>query len=289
VARVCLALALLASSTAHAGPEVAAEAPFTAEELGEALRARGVDDDVRVAAVASDAVEVTTRDGAWRVELGDARGAAAARIVALHLAVEPEAPVAGPPAVAIAPPSGAESGPPSTVAVTRAEARRAIADLPRWRVEGGVAWGAGVEAGDLPVRGMRLDVSRTDRRWRIAAGVGWLGGESQAPAGHQPLHADILVARVLAGVALGRFAIGAGPSAGILGADGGGHAGGLTLGLAAEARVDWPVGDRFSLFLGVDADALQRRVVGRVDGMAFAASPRLAVSALVGVGMELGE
>src|SRR5689334_20196694 len=62
---VCAALAVLAgSATAHAGPEVAAGAPFTAEELGEALAARGVGDDVAVEAAGSDAVAVTTPDGA---------------------------------------------------------------------------------------------------------------------------------------------------------------------------------------------------------------------------------
>ena len=72
-------------------------------------------------------------------------------------------------------------------------------------------------------------------------------------------------------------------------ADGGGRAGGATVGATGAIRAAWSLPHRLSFFVGVDADVVQRQVVGRIDGMPFAASPRYTLSAIAGVGMELGE
>src|SRR5437868_129727 len=98
--RVALGLAItaVAARPAFADVTVAAGAPFTRAELTDALARRGAaPGDVAVSVVSPTAVELRTAVGRQRVELGDAHGPAAARLVALQLAgFQPPAFTAGP-------------------------------------------------------------------------------------------------------------------------------------------------------------------------------------------------
>src|SRR3954462_14730872 len=87
--RVALGLAITAVAVrpACADVAVAAGVPFSGAELTDALARRGAaPGDVAVSPVSPTAVELRTAVGRQRVELGEAPGPAAARLVALQLA-----------------------------------------------------------------------------------------------------------------------------------------------------------------------------------------------------------
>src|SRR5215213_9571089 len=84
---LCTTIALVTVTPAAADVVVGADVPFSTPELTAALSVRGMAPrEVAVRLVTPTAVELRTPVGNQRVELGAARGPAAARLVALHLA-----------------------------------------------------------------------------------------------------------------------------------------------------------------------------------------------------------
>src|SRR5215468_8544550 len=142
---LCLVIVAATAGLTHAGVTVEPGVPFTASELASALALRGAAaTDVVVVMVSPTAVELQTAIGRQSVELGAARGPAAARLVALQLAmlqlatrgIAPEA-VAATPVVAGAP-----------------------AD-PGWALGFGAGGGHGAEAVDFALTALRVDALRS--------------------------------------------------------------------------------------------------------------------------------
>jgi hypothetical protein len=257
---------LLVSSTVRAGVQVGPGVPFEAAELDRSLIARGVRDEVVVDSDGPGALRVATRAGTFRVLVGDRRGASAARIVALHL-VAVALPAAPPPTV---------QRPAPVVAAART----------RWAMATTTGVGRGAEPAD-PVLG-RLGLALRARRgpWRWSTGVAWLHGGAQRESGARFAGSDLVLAYGSVGLGTEQAEVAVGPLLGGYRVDAG-TASGWTSGLTAGGRVALVRAGRWRVLGNVDVDILQRRVVARVDGAPFAATPRVAASAGVALEWEL--
>jgi hypothetical protein len=253
-------------ATAVAELAVGPDVPFTAGELEAALVPRGIAvPDGTVALVAATTVELTTPAGRQHVELGPARGVAAARLVALHLA-EPGDAVDLPAAelVAAAPP---------------------VAVAPTWRLSLVTGVGRGAAAIDFGLLAVRADATRAHGRWRYGASLGWLHGLAQAADPTRPVGADLGIARIAAGVALGRVEVVAGPALVVHRVSGSGSSG-ASWGAGGSVRARLLGVDRWSVIATGDVDVLGHRVVVARDGAEFAATPRVAFTGALGVRWE---
>jgi hypothetical protein len=246
---------VLLPGLARAQVEVGAGVPFSADELAGALATRGVAMDLTVLAVAGSTIELVTPTSAERIDLGAAHGVAAARLVALYLIDAP--------------------APADAIAVT-APARHA--PRPVWLAIGPIA-GRGVASVDLVLVGASIGAVLEAPRWRFGATVAWLhGGAAADPA--QPIGADELLARLDLGARLGPVEVTLGPTVGRYRTAGtrgwlrGGHAG---------AAVQLAGGPTWRVRAALAAELDDPRVIVRLDGRAFAATPRVALTA----GLEL--
>ena len=245
---------LLLAVPAAADVAVGEGVPFTAGELDAALAPRGIELHAgTIRMVAPTTVEVTTANGRDHVELGGAHGPAAARLVALHLvdAAEIDAPPAIPP---------------------RAARRIAVAS--------GV--GRGTSAIDLTMLALRVDATWGRGPWRWGASAGWLHGLAKAEDPAQPVDANISIVRAVAGAGVGRVELVGGPALVAYTS----VAAGVTWGLGGGARVRLAGTARWSAIASLDADVFGHRVVVAFDGVDFAATPRVAVTAALGIRWE---
>jgi hypothetical protein len=263
VARLAVALLTLISAAAPARAEVAVApgVPFTASELVAALALRGaLVDQVAVRAVSSTTVELRTPTGRQRVELGVARGPAAARLVALQLTLSSALPVPLPaPAVS---------------------ARASTAHVPDWTFDLAAGGGRGVSAHDFVWTAVQADAIATLGPWRWGAGLRWLHGLARDAAGGASPGADLGALRAAFGVAAGRFEVIAGPA--LVGYRVAG-ASRVAFGAGGELRVHLPGGTRWHTMAGAQLDVLLHQVVIERDGVALASTPRVAVTALFGI------
>lgn len=263
VARLAVALMALISAAVPARAEVAVApgVPFTASELVAALALRGaIVDQVAVRAVSATAVELRTPAGGQRVELGVARGPAAARLVALQLTLSSALPVPVP-----------EPG------VT---ARAPIPRAPDWTFDLRVGGGRGASPRDFALAAIRVDAIAALGPWRWGVGLGWLHGLAPALDGPGSISADLGALRAGVGVAAGRFGALAGPA--LVGYRVAGVSG-VAFGAGGELRVELPGGARWHTTAGAQLEVFFHRIVVERDGQPAASTPRVALTAVFGI------
>lgn len=264
--RALLVLAL--ASPAHAGVVVGDGVPFSAAELEDAIAARagGPAGDVEVQRAGDDRLQVVHGADRWQVELGAARGAVAARLVALHVVTAPGlAPPRDEPAVVpVEDPGWFESG------------RVAIAG----RVAGG--------AGDTEVtsRGIGLELSTRGRTW-IGAGLEWQRGTVSSPV-LAPTVVSAWRARVTVGITRGPIEVAAGPLVRRLDVDAAVGAQTWNAGAGALARVRWTLAPRWSMSAALGVDVYRHRVEVRRGDELVAGTPRAAFTAALALARDLG-
>jgi hypothetical protein len=258
--RVALGLAIVAvaAHSARAGVAVDPDVPFSRAELGDALAARGAAPvDVAVSAVSPTAVELRTPVGRQRVELGDAHGPAAARLVALQLAAFQ------PPAFTV----GAAPPAPQRDAV--------------WSIGAAVGGGAGTAAIDFSLFALRVDAIAARGPWRWGVSVEWLHGLARTPDGVAPADADLYPVRAVAGFALSDTVFVAGPE--IVAYNVSSKAQGLTAGAGGGVRLRLVGGAGWHAVASADVDGFLHRVAVERNHMQFAATPRVALTAALGL------
>jgi hypothetical protein len=264
VVRFAVAVLTLISVAAPARAEVAVApgVPFTASELVAALALRGaMVDQVVVRAVSPTAVELRTPAGGQRVELGVARGPAAARLVALQLTLSSALPVPVPA------PAGATD-------------RASIPRAPDWTFDLTVGGGRGASASDFALAAIRADAIATLGPWRWGAGLGWLHGLAPALDGPTSTTADLAALRAEVGIAAGRLGVLAGPA--LVGYRVAG-ASGVAFGAGGELRVQLPGGVRWHTTACAQFDVFFHRILVERDGRPVASTPRVALTALFGI------
>jgi hypothetical protein len=262
---LCAICLLVGTTPAAADVAVGADVPFTATELSAALAPRGIAlAEGTVTLVAPSTVELATPAGRHRVELGDARGQAAARLVALHLVESGDAiDLPGPTAI-----------------VATAAPRVATA----WHLAVAMGAGRGTQAADLTLGALRAEATWARGAWRWGGALGWLHGFARAKDPMQPVTADLGIARAFGGVGVGRFEIVAGPA--VIAYRVRGAASGVAWGAGGSVRAVLAGTARWTLVASCDADAIAHRVVVRYDGAELAATPRVALTAGLGVRWE---
>lgn len=243
---------VLLPGIARAEVEVGDGVPFTASELESALLTRGVEPALTVRAVSGSTIEVRTPATAERIDLGGARGPAAARLVAVYLAEAPE------PALA-------------TVEV-RAPARRS---RPVWLRVAAIA-GRGAASDDLALIGPEAGVRTGRGRWQLGAELAWLHGQAADPGA--AVRANLGLARIAIGAQVGAVELTAGPT---LGRYGVGARRGWMRGGHVDAAVRVVGGATWRVRVGARAELLDPRVEVRLDGRAFTATPRLALTGAI--------
>lgn len=258
-----LVVALLAgvamAAPARAEVAVAPEVPFTASELVAALALRGaIADQVTVRAVSSTAVELDTPGGWQRIELGVSRGPAAARLVALQLTLSSALPVPAPAGLAVGEP----------------------VREPDWTLDLAAGGGGGLSAHDFALTAVRAEAIATLGPWRWGAGLGWLHGLARAAGGFSA-SSDLGALRAGFGVAAGRFAVLAGPA--LVGYRAAGAAG-VAFGAGGELRVRLPGGAGWHTMVCAQLDGFFHRIMVEHDGVPLAATPRVALTAMFGIG-----
>jgi len=268
-------LLVLLASPARAGVAVDDGVPFTAPELTEALELRSAPTgEVTVHAIAPTIVELRTAIGRQRVDLGAARGAAAARLVALQLAplgVEPQltasfGPGLAPGLVAAAPPP---------------DAAPRVAALPQWHLAVTAGGGRGTSALDFGLFALRADAVQHRGALRWGGSLGWLHGLARSPDAMDPATADFAIARLGAGLGSSTVELLAGPE--LVAYRATAASPGVTAGVGAAVRFHLIDGARWHAFASADLDAFRHRVQIDRAGVAFATTPRVALTAAIGV------
>jgi hypothetical protein len=279
----------VAAGAAHAGVVVGEGVPFTADELADAIAARGGEAGGDVEVERSDGAELRliTQNGTWAVAVGEASGAAAARLVALHMIEGDDL--------------GTIDLPPRRVAVAPSQSPF-LEDLEEPTAMAGAAepsavgpWltfrtGAsrGMEGSDLAAFVGSIEVGGERERWIAAGEVGvHLSGSSTdagdvrwvVPHGRFMLGRRFGTVEVLGGVLLGQMFLSNvedRPSA-------------TMVALGGSGRLVLPVGrGPWRLVAGVGGDAYQNRIVIRRAGVEEASTPRFALSATLGLSTVLG-
>lgn len=246
--------------------------PFSSEELRAALATRGlVLLDVQVLRSLPTGVEVRTPAGQQRIELGEASGVAAARIVALNLA-EPL------PGLSM---SLAEEGPRSAMRSAALSGRGAGRGA---RIGFATGVGRGVERDDLSLLTLRADLMWMEGWLRWGCGVAWLRGIAPAGGMQGGLGADLKVVRLAIGAGTGRVEGTFGPAVVLYEVDEAHPA--VSVGLGGSLRVRLFTLESLRASAGIDLDAFRHRVVARLDGEAFSSTPRVAVQGLLGLEWE---
>jgi hypothetical protein len=257
------------SGSAHAEVTVDAGVPFSAAELSSLLALRGaMTNDISVRAVSSTEVELATPVGRQRVYLGVARGTAAARLVALQLAT-----LGGGPAQI--------AGPPLALAAPALE--------PDWAFGIAGGGGHGVAAIDFALTAVRIDAITGRGRWRWGATAAWLHGLAKTPDGIAPATADLYPLRAVAGLAIGRVQVVAGPA--LVAYRVTAASSGLSTGAGGSVRLRFAGDPGWSAVASVDLDGFVHRIIVERAGVAtsaashtpFAATPRVAITASLGL------
>jgi hypothetical protein len=261
--RLALILAVVAVTADPARAELVVDAgvPFTPAELAYALRLRGAAaSDLVVRRVSPSVVELQTSIGRQRVALGAARGPDAARLVALQLArfgVE-SAPVTG------APPPGVDA-----------------VSGPSWTLGMSGGGGHGVAAIDFALTELRADATDRSGLWRWGLSAAWLHGIGKAPDQRNPASADLGPIRMFGGLGAAGIEVIAGPefvAYRVTAADPG-----LMVGAGGGVRVRVAGGEQWHAIASADIDGFLHRVIVERGGVQVAATPRVALTAALGV------
>jgi hypothetical protein len=265
VGRLALGVLTLVTGIAVARAEVAVGAgvPFSADDLTAALALRGAPlVDIAVRSLAPTMVELATPLGRLQIDLGAARGASAARLVALQLvpmSLEPS--LAGPFALPPAPRSVEDHG---------------------WMFGVTAGGGRGIEGTDLGVVAVRGDAMWASGAWRFGGSVGWLHEIRGADQGMPGVTADFAAIRAVGGVAIGPFELVAGPE--LAPYRMAGTPSGVTVGAGGSVRVLLLQSQtRGQAFATADLELFAHRLVVESAGMELAATPRAMVTVAVGL------
>jgi hypothetical protein len=277
-------LCVTAAVPARAGIVVQPAVPFTEVQLAAVIAVRGGSGesalDIEVSRLSPERLVLVTPDGRWEIEIGAATGAAAARIVALHV-LELAVPSATARSAAIA-----------ELPVTRAELPMTRADRPlsasprardRLRLTALGLGSAGTRARDFVLVGGTVELSRVGR-WVAGGGIAVQHGLTIDNAPGAPISADLIRARVVGGVAVGMTELVAGGFAGRVIVDGG--TGGIarwTTGLVAEARVALPVSGPWSVVIEAGGELFREQIEVRLGGTRVGETPRTTLGAGLGL------
>jgi len=259
VGRLALCATIVIITVASARADVAIEdgVPFTAPELTAALSLRGVAaGEITVRVASPSAVELSTPVGRLRVELGAARGADAARLVALQLV-----------------PLSLEPALPAPFALVSGS--QTVEDH-GWMFGITAGGGRGLEGRDLGVAAIRADAMWASGAWRCGGSVGWLHEIEGAAPGTPGITAEFAVIRTVGGAAVGPFELVAGPEFAPYRM--GGAASGVTIGAAASVRIVIVARRSWQALATTDFDLFAHRLVIQRGGMELAStcSPRCA-------------
>lgn len=246
--------------------------PFTAAELSDALAARAGDvppPDVRVTTGEDEYVRIATPLGTWEVPVGGARGASAARIVALHLVAIDGFVVIPPPGA-----SAAEVG-----------FAPSFEGLPRHR-RGSVRFRAGAVGGvqedDLTASVLAVELATTRRGIVLASEVAFHITEPSGGVGS--VRTTFAQLRYTAGLRRGPFELVAGPFAGMafvrMKEE---RPDAFMFGLGTSARFRYSLGGNWTGEVALGLDAHRHRIVLRSGGEPVAATPRIALMTTFGV------
>jgi hypothetical protein len=282
------------AGAARAGVVVGEGVPFTAEELAEAIAARSGEDvvgDIEVEMSPGADLRLITSGGTWDVVVGEARGSAAARLVALHV-VDRDA-------------LGDISMPPpqTRTRVAAAPSRTVLdEDLEEPRIEATVAdsvgrgpwvvFGAGVTRGvggtDLASFAGSIEIGGERERWIAAGEIGVHVSGSSADAGDvrwiMP-EARLNLGRrfgsveVLGGVLVGQMFLSNVPD----------RPSTTMVAIGGHARIVQSIGNGpWRLVAGFGVDAYQNRLVIRRVGVEEASTPRFSVAGTIGFSKDVG-
>lgn len=267
---------------ARAGVVVQPEVPFTEVQLAALIAVRGETGegtlDIEVSRLSPGRLELVTRDGHWEIEIGAAIGAAAARIVALHVLELAVPHVAVRTAIAeFAEPARADR---LVSALPSAGDRLRLTTL-------GVA-AVGSRTRDFMLVGGAVELSRVGR-WVAGGGIAAQHGLAISSPPAAPISANLVRARVVGGVAVGMTELVAGGFAGRAIVDGGtGIVSRWTTGLLAEVRVALPVSGPWSLVIEAGGEVFREQIEVRVGGTRVGNTPRAALGAGFGLAWTQG-
>lgn len=278
-------LALVASAAEARGDIVVGEGvPFTAAELEDAIAARSGEPAgaIEVEHAAGDELRLVTPDGTWQVAVGDARGSVAARLVALHIVDRDElgALALPPPSIDLDDPDD-DAPPLTTVATTAPATQRAWLTFGSGATRGFDGTDLATFIGAIELGGEReswlaaveasVDTSATSTD---AGDVRWVMPRARASLGRRLGEVEIL-----GGVVLGQMFF----------SNVDDRSSATMVAIGGRARLSLPVGrGRWRVVGGVGADAFHHRIVIRRIGVEEASTPRVSLSASVGLSMELG-
>jgi hypothetical protein len=269
------AVLCLASVPARADVVVRPGVPFTATQLEAAIEVRGGAKglDIEVWKLFPDRLVVLTPGGRWEIEIGAARGAAAARVVALHV-VEV--------AVHAAPVSIVVVAAPGQVAPSAAEVRTPAssgrAGGPRIAT---LAVGAlGTRGSDFASLGGALEVSYAGP-WIFGAGLSWQREQTIGVMLCPPCTGHLFRGRAVAGVSSGPVELVASGFAGRISLyDTGGRIRRWSTGISAEVRLVLPISTAWAVMIAAGTERFREVIAVAYDA---AATPRMTLTAGIGV------
>jgi hypothetical protein len=267
-----LGVCLLTAASARADVVVHPGVPFTAAELEAAIAVRSEAGerrpDLEVSSVRPGQLVLVAAPGrSWEIEIGPASGVTAARVVALYV-IELGVDVV----IGDVP---ADAAPLRTTAVaSEAPARYRLALL-------GIG-SRGLDAGDFAWAGGAIELTHLGP-WIAGGGFAWQHGLTIARAAGQPISAELIRARLVAGVALGPLELVAGGFAGRLFVNSGSDMlGRWSTGLVGEARAALPVSSTWAIEIATDAELFRERIEVRFATDPIGATPRTALGARIG-------
>jgi hypothetical protein len=271
--------------------------PFTAAQLEAAIAVRGGSAEIaiEVSSPSPERLALKTRDGRWEIEIGAARGEAAARVVALHV-IElgvGAAPVSdgvtrAPGEVApgeMAPGAVAPGAVAPGAVEVGATARQALVPMAadRYRVAALGVGARGTSAGDFASLGAAIEVTRSGR-WIVGGGLGWQHALTIHGDHGAPYNGDLIRGLVLGGVTVGPAERVATGSAGRVIVDGGtGGVNRWSTGIGAEVRVAVPVSAAWAVMIAAGTELFRERIEVRYGDMQIGATARATVGGGIGV------
>ncbi|HWJ55687.1 MAG TPA: hypothetical protein VNR90_05700 [Vicinamibacterales bacterium] len=297
-AAVVTILAGPASARAAVDVSLAEEAPFAPTELDDAVRARVPDQgDVRVVVSPSGPGTVVVRvgDKAQVVEVGDRRGTAAARVVALVIADLIAAELV--PAVAAAPADDAEtqgdkseSAPDAPAVLVRDPAPVARQAQPPYRIAAAAGASKGIGAQEPFCARVDADVSRPlAGPFVVGAALGLVLIPTRDGGQPDELSYTAGVARVWAGWRAGVLGLGIGPFVSPYRVGGAVEHMGVLAGAGVHARVTTPLAEKVLLVAELRGDAYANRIHVTWPGLGGFATPRAEVALVAGLAWDTAQ
>jgi hypothetical protein len=275
-----LALCLLTAGSARAGIVVQPGVPFTAAQLEAAIAVRGGTGegavDLEVSSEGPGRLVLVAAPGRrWEIEIGPASGAAAARVVALYV-IE-----LGTGVVIRDVPADAPGD--ATTPRTAAASAPVPGDPEHYRLALLGIGARGMDAGDFAWTGGAIELTHIGP-WIAGGGVSWQYGLAIERAPGTPISAELIRARLVAGVGFGPLELVAGGFAGRLFVNSGSEVlGRWSTGVVGEARAALPVSSAWAIEIATDAELFRERIEVRFGAAPIGATPRATLGARIGL------